>query len=583
MLTDIRDLLPGSPLEADVCIVGSGPAGLPIATELEAAGISTLLVESGGVEADDLSESLAAGETTGEPFCPLTITRAKRFGGTANYWDTRWDPATLGFRGAPLDPIDFERKEWLPESGWPFGLDALSGYYRRAHEFSGMGPFEYDPAPWSDGNGARPLVFPDESVETRIWHFGAQRTFLEDRRDALARSRHVRVLLHAPVIGLEADPAGVKVTGVRIRVAEGREHVVRARVVVLAAGGLENARLLLLSDGVRRGGVGNRHDLVGRYFMEHQLVRGGTLVPFDRSLFDRLSLYDERHVRGTPVMGKLRLSEAVMRREGLLNLAVALFPRHRWSHRFRWESLDAFRELVHAARSRTLPEGVATRAILAARGIDFITARLTRKLSGDRLFRYWQDGPSLLTAGWSSLPDKPSRFARIELVAHTEQAPHAENRVTLARSLDALGCRQVSLHWEWREQDVDSVRRSLALLGRGLESAGIGRLRPAEECDGRPPLIHAGLHHHIGTTRMHPDPRRGVVDADCRVHDAPNLFIAGSSVFPTGGYINPTLTIIALSIRIADAVRAELGRAGAMVRPAVVERAGERAGDGVGT
>jgi choline dehydrogenase-like flavoprotein len=185
---------------------------------------------------------------------------------------------------------------------------------------------------------------------------------------------------------------------------------------------------------------------------------------------------------------------------------------------------------------------------------------VARKLSGNRLFRYWEDGPSLTAAGWSSLPDKPRRFGKVELVVHSEQAPHADNRVTLSDQRDALGSRLPRLHWEWRPIDYDSVRRTLTLLGQELARRSIGQLR-VTECDGRPLLMHAGIHHHMGTTRMHTDPSRGVVDSDCRVHDTPNLFMAGSSVFPTGGYINPTLTIMALSIRLADRLRQELGRA----------------------
>ena len=193
-----------------------------------------------------------------------------------------------------------------------------------------------------------------------------------------------------------------------------------------------------------------------------------------------------------------------------------------------------------------------------SKGLDFVAARVARKLTQNRMFRYWENGPSLTAAGWSSLPDKPRRFGKLELVVVAEQAPHADNRVTLSDRVDRLGSRLPRLHWEWRAIDVDSVQRALTLLGAELSRLSLGRLE-ITACDGRPFLMHAGIHHHMGTTRMHDDPRRGVVDADCRVHDTPNLFVAGSSVFPTGGYINPTLTIMALSIRLADRLRREAG------------------------
>ncbi len=556
MIIDALNLVGGTILETVVCIIGSGPAGLSLAHELSAAGISTAVLESGGWDPDPVADSLADGETSGDPFCALDTTRARRFGGTANLWDTRWDPRTLGFRGGPLDPIDFETRDWVPESGWPFGADDLEPYYRRAHEFARFGPFEYHPDAWADG-GLAPLPLDPDRFETRMWLFGAQRTILDERRDELVRSKHATVVLHATAVELLTAPETSRITAVRVKSTPATSIEVRARCFVLAAGGIENARLLLLSDSVRRGGIGNEHGLVGRYFMEHQMIRGGFVTLRDSALIDRMALYDERHVRGTPVMGKVALSEAAMRRERLLNLAIALLPRHRRVHRFRWDSLDAFTHLARAVRSRRVPDAPGARLASMSQGLDFVAARVARKLSRNRMFEYWEEGPSLTAAGWSSLPDKPRRFGKLELVVHAEQAPHPDNRVTLCDRRDSLGSRLPRLHWEWRAIDVDSVRRSLALLGDELSRCSLGRLEPTE-CDGRPFLMHAGIHHHMGTTRMHADPRRGVVDAECRVHDTPNLFVAGSSVFPTGGYINPTLTIMALSARLADRLGREL-------------------------
>lgn len=559
MIIDALNLAAGTILETIVCVIGSGPAGLAAAHELSASGISTLVLESGGLGPDPVIDSLAQGETDGDAFCSLEITRSRRFGGTANLWDTRWDSGTLGFRGAPLDPIDFEARDWVPGSGWPFGPEHLEPFYRRAHDFSRFGPFEYAPAAWG-ASDASPLPLDGGLFETRMWLFGSQRTILEERREDLRRSPDATVVLHATAVDLLTQPETSRVTGVRAATAHGTSIEVRARFFVLATGGIENARLLLDSDKVRRDGIGNSSGTVGRYFMEHQMIRGGMVTLRDPALIDRMALYDERHVRGTPVMGRLAPSEAAMRRERLLNVGIAILPRHPRVHRFRWSSLDAFTELTRALRRRTAPQKPAARIGEISRGLDFVAARVARRLSGNRLFRYWEEGPSLTSAGWSSLPDKSRRFGKLELVVHSEQAPHADNRVTLSDRRDVLGSRMPRLHWEWRAIDIDSVQRTLVLLGRELERSSIGRLR-VSECDGRPFVMHAGLHHHMGTTRMHTDPTRGVVDGDCRVHDTPNVFIAGSSVFPTGGYINPTLTIMALSIRLADRLRQELRRA----------------------
>ena len=126
--------------------------------------------------------------------------------------------------------------------------------------------------------------------------------------------------------------------------------------------------------------------------------------------------------------------------------------------------------------------------------------------------------------------------------------------MTLDAATDALGCRKTHLHWKWRERDYTSVRRAQKLLADGLRAAGVGEFQIASE-KGLPVLEASGLHHQMGTTRMHEDPAQGVVDADCRVHGVGNLFVAGYSVFPTGGYINPTLTVVAMSLRLADHVK----------------------------
>ncbi|MGE5927460.1 MAG: FAD-dependent monooxygenase, partial [Gemmatimonadota bacterium] len=214
MLIDAINLLTGTILEAVICIIGSGPAGLSLATELDAAGISTLLLEAGGLGPEPDDAGFVDGETAGDPFCALGITRARGLGGTANLWDTRWDPATTGFRGGPLDPIDFERREWVPMSGWPFGRRELDPFYARAHEFSRFGPFEYEPRHW-ETDSARALRFPDGAFETRMWLFGAQRTILGERRAALERSPRARIVTHAGVVELDADPGGSGIRSVR--------------------------------------------------------------------------------------------------------------------------------------------------------------------------------------------------------------------------------------------------------------------------------------------------------------------------------------------------------------------------------
>jgi choline dehydrogenase-like flavoprotein len=129
--------------------------------------------------------------------------------------------------------------------------------------------------------------------------------------------------------------------------------------------------------------------------------------------------------------------------------------------------------------------------------------------------------------------------------------------VTLSEQTDALGMPRVRLEWRLRPADMRSMVRAQEIVDEELRRAGLGRLQ-IELDDATPPPGLKGGWHHMGTTRMHLDPRQGVVDEHCRVHGVANLYVAGSSVFPTAGYANPTLTLCALAIRLADRVKKEM-------------------------
>lgn len=559
MFLDARDLEAGALLAGDVCIVGAGPAGLTLARELAARGHDVLLLESGGLTEDPRTQALADGETVGDEYQPLVDTRARRFGGTSHFWNSGRGHGQVGFRVGPLADIDFERREWLPHSvGWPFGLETLEPYYRRVHEAAKLAPFAYAGRAWERGRAAC-LPVDEALLPTSVWHFGVAESFTEEPQADVAASRRITACLWANVVALETDETGRRVTGLRAACLDGKRFRVAARTVVLAAGGIENARLLLLSTDVQSQGIGNAHGLVGRYFMEHQMVKAGRLVPTDRSLYARCELYDTRNVDGRLMLGKLDLSSSAMRRERLLNGSAAFVPQHRLNHRARDSAVQATITLArHAMRGR-VPAGAGALLREAVTYGDYVAATVLRKLSGRRLFPYYLPSPDLVAgATWSALPDQHRRWDWLDVTLHMEQAPHPDNRVTLGERRDALGLPLPRLHWRWNEVDVDTVLRFERLLAAELERAGVGRLELRLD-DGRPHLHHPGLHHHMGTTRMHVDPAQGVVDAHGRVHGVDNLYVAGCSVFPSGGYINPTLTILALAIRQADELASRLG------------------------
>ena len=552
MLVDARRFFGDKTIEAEICIVGGGPAGITLAREFTGQDVRVCMIESGGLEFDEQTQSLCEGATDGEPYHSLREVRRRQLGGSANLWDTRLTDNQLGFRSAPLDDIDFEQKDWLPYSGWPFGKSHLDPFYRRAQVTGGFGPYVYNSDAWED---EKALLAPRDSlISAAIWQFGPQCTFTTGYREELRRSENVNVLLNANVVEIETNETASQVTHMRVASLDGNQFRVTARLFILAAGGIENARLLLLSNRVGKTGLGNRHDLVGRFFMEHPFVNCGFFIPASREVFNSAAFYDVRRVKDATIMGMLRLRDEVMRRERLLNFSLLLLPQH---GRYQPEAINSLKALVSSALHGKIPKGAHLRNVF--RNMDYVLVATCRKITGRKtLFPNVVDGPGLCSGGgWSSLDNKSRRYSVFKAFLTTEQAPDPENRVTLSDERDRLGCRKVRLTWRWGEINIESIRNAQLILAEEVARTRLGKLRIALY-EGKPHMVSPGLHHHMGTTRLHNDPRHGVVDENCQVHGVSNLFIAGSSVFPTGGYINPTLTIIAMAIRLADHLKKAL-------------------------
>lgn len=556
-LLNARQLSPSQDIEADVCVIGGGPVGLTLSRELAGQGWTVALLESGGVELEPEAQRLAEGRTTGDPFQRLVDTRVRRLGGTPYLWNTGAGIGEPGFRNGLLHEADMEAHDWLPHSvGWPFSLADLRPYYERAQVLCGLGPCRYSADDWAC-EGAQPWPLDPALFQTSVWQLGVQGTFTEKLRAEVERHPNVTIYIHATVAELRTVGEGQEVSGVRVLTAPGREITARARRYVLAAGGIENARLLLLSRGDHPNGLGNDAGLVGRFFMEHQWVHGGRLVPAERSTFAGSALYDTREVDGSVIVGKIDFTDDALRRHQLLNISAAVVPRHRWGHRFTQEVPNAAVEIPRALASGAFRDA-ARHLLRVLGGLDYFALSSARRLTGGRLFDFARPSPDLIAGtSWSALPNPERRWHHFDVVLHCEQAPHPDNRVRLEAERDALGIPRATLHWEWRETDQRAVSRAQGLLQEGLARSGIGRYVP-EFVDGRPVLRHAGLHHHMGTTRMHPSPARGVVDEQGRVHGVANLYVSGLSTFPSGGYINPTLTIVALAMRLGDHLHTQM-------------------------
>jgi choline dehydrogenase-like flavoprotein len=518
----------GDTIRADVAIIGAGAAGIAVARELANSSIQTALIEAGDFAPRRRNQSLYLGENTGRTNISPAFSRFRAFGGST----TRW-----GGQCRPLDPIDFAARAGISESGWPFGLIHLEPYYRRAQTFCRLGPFAYDPGEWSDASGG-PIPFQSDLLQTRVYQFSHPTDLGVVYREELG-AHNVTVYLNANLTEILSNADATRVTGLRLTTGNRRTVQVEAGTYVLACGGIENARLLLASDRVRPGGLGNDHDLVGRYFMDHPYVFPGYYRParsdLDRSFYviegyDQVGSEQKMHAA-------FSLSDRVIREEGLNGGSMYLVRRPRYKAVAPYWSPGgrALNHLIEVVQQREHSDG----------------------RFGQDAVNLMRDLPNVCRTAWDRLRGSLHRDNVLAMRVALEATPCRDSRVTLGRRTDRLGMRRVEVHWRLNEADKRGYERLLQVMRSEFQRLGLGSFveHGLYEADGWPSGMIGGKHH-MGTTRMHPDPRHGVVDPDCRVHGLANLYVAGSSVFPTGGYANPTLTISALAIRLADLLKA---------------------------
>jgi choline dehydrogenase-like flavoprotein len=550
MTVGVQEVVKNSVLQTSVCIVGGGAAGITLALRLDELGIPSVLLESGTEKLDEKTQALYQGFVEDERLhSPPDKYRQRRWGGSTTIW---------GGRCMPFDPIDFERRAYIDQSGWPIEYKDVARYYPLANCLVEAGHYDYDGRS-ALGSNPRPLIegFQSDIVSSEgLEKFSCPTNFAHRYQRRLAVSKHVTVIFRSNVVSVRLRSNDGAFEAFHVKTLDGNDFTVQASVGIIATGGLETARLLLAGSSDRAEGIGNFHDVVGRYYMCHIAGNVGTLsiskplsavrhgyeiTPDGIYARRRLSLNakKQRELGVGNVVARLHFSKITdpSHRNGVLSgLFVAKrFISYEYAKRLNdGQSLGARTLLSHLRNIVADPLDTAS----------FLTHWVTKRTLADRKF------PSVI------LKNRTNRFS---LDVHGEQRPLKESRVSLTQERDALGMPKLNVQWRYAQEDIETVKKTLDVFAEAFARAGIGSFSyDPEHLESDLTQFGAYGGHHIGTARMGEDPRTSVVDCDCQVHDTRNLFLAGSAVFPTSSQANPTLTIVAMALRLADTVARRL-------------------------
>jgi len=536
----------GSALDCDVLIIGSGPAGLSVAMEMTGTTHRTILLDSGGQRETAQSRDLLRGFVWPEgSHEPLETNRRRQFGGSSTAW---------GGRCIPMDPIDFVHRPWIPFSGWPIDWNDVNVYLTRATFLCEAGDAVFDAASAFPERQREMIAGFDgvDVVSSPLERWGPPTNFAQRYGPLLDRNDNITILLNATAVGLQLDPATRRVEYVDVAATSAHRFTIRARNVVLACGGIENARMLLSANNVVLAGLGNEFDQVGRYYMSHVSGMHAWAQFKDRGqnfIFDF-----ERH-NGTYVRRRLWITPEAQRRERIGNASASF--------------LTPFADGSSQSNALSSAVFIAKFAIGLTRQRSAAHFMRNRKLLLDHTLHVMRSAPRLLPQVAEAvrqryfakrrlpilLPRKDDLNNSFGLCYQTEHMPNPDSRIVLHPERDALGLPRAEMRVAFTDRDVQTVLATHAIIKEQFRSSGTGDLiydQASLENEVRDRLrSFDSAAHHIGTTRMSSDPTSGVVDKNCRVHGTQNLFVAGSSVFPTSGHANPTLMIVALALRLA--------------------------------
>jgi choline dehydrogenase-like flavoprotein len=513
---DGREIPKGKIINTDVCIIGGGAAGISIAQEFLSANSSVIVLESGDYNYREQTQSLYDFVNIGHPMRSQQgyISRNRYLGGTTNTWHGRC---------APLDPIDFTKRSWIPDSGWPISYDDIEPFYKKACKVLQIPEFDsFNFSNWSKYIYDYKSNMFDGSINADVYTLADSPIQMRTKyAPLLTESSNIQIILNSNVTEIESDENQSFVKKLIVATLEGNTFFVKAKYFVLTCGGWENARLLLVSRRYNSNGLANDHDIVGRYYMEHPKIRRGKIIPSSKVFKSQIMLWKRRLNKKGYLRLAFKLSENAQKENKLHNHSIELIYPHSW-----------------------LESVAASEAILRKLGFSHSAIHKLVKIS-PQIF-------GLLEKIEIAQIKMPLQSEYVSLFNHMEQTPNPESRVMLDNEKDALGVQKLKVKLLISDHEKESMIKFHDIFGNYIKDGDYGTFvsdlpNIREPWDGI-----TDSSHHIGTTRMCENPKKGVVDDNCQVHGINNLFIASSSVFPTGGHANPTFSIVAISLRVAD-------------------------------
>ncbi|TCD08258.1 GMC family oxidoreductase [Pedobacter frigidisoli] len=551
MIIDPTKIESDRELDFDICIIGSGAAGISMALDFIDTKFKVALITGGNEKETSVNKDLYKG------FVPvegnheaLEENRRRQFGGSTAVW---------GGRCVPFDAIDFEYRPWLPNSGWPIIEDELKLHISKALDLCDAGDFNFD-ARKVFTNTQSEIIETLDNEDIYSWpleRYSTPTRFATKFKKTLKEAKNITVFLNTHVTKINVSDKNPSKIDRVFTITGKKKNAFKAKHFILATGGIENARLLLASRSITQpNGLGNNYDNVGRYYMCHLKGTFSKVIPRDRQ---NLLYTFERDANGVYCRRRWWISPEAQLKNEIGNIIFFLDrPLDGLGEKDPVFSVfytaKMFRELLKQKSPKLIVKKLkSVKSILL---LHFKTSIKYGVMVLPEIIKLLK-----IRLNRRRLPEilPPKNAKSFHLYFQSEHLPNRESRIRLSAEKDANGVPRPSVSIKFTEQDVDTIVKAHKIFVDRFKEMNLGQIYFDEEAlrnyiNDRIKNFDSAAHH-LGTTRMANNPEDGVVDANCKVHGLTNIYIAGSSVFPTGSHANPTLMIVALALRLSNHIK----------------------------